>query len=101
MFDNRRARLGGIHTGAVLGVVRDTSGGVLPGVTVTLLNVDTGISATKITDEHGAYEFFTVRVGTYSVKADLAGFTAREIPNVKGARLRVDMQLGGRRLSER
>src|SRR5215210_7677334 len=70
-------------TGAVLGVVRDTSGGVLPGVTVTLLNVNTGISATKVTDEHGAYEFFTVRVGTYTVKADLSGFTAREVQNIK------------------
>src|SRR5437762_9842842 len=84
-------------TGAVLGTIRDSSGGVLPGVTVTLLNVATGISATKVTDEHGAYEFFTVRVGTYTVKADLSGFTAREIPNVKvdvGARQRVDVMLG-------
>jgi len=90
-------------TGAVLGVVRDTSGGVLPGVTVTLLNVQTGISASKVTDDHGGYEFFTVRVGVYTVKADLAGFTAREIPNVKvdvGARQRVDFTLGVGPLSE-
>jgi hypothetical protein len=90
-------------TGAVLGVIRDTSGGVLPGVTVTLLNVNTGISSTKVTDDHGAYEFFTVRVGTYTVKADLSGFTPREIPNVKvdvGARQRVDVTLGVGAVSE-
>ena len=48
-------------SGAVLGTVRDASGGVLPGVTVTLLNTETGISATRTTDERGAYEFVTVR----------------------------------------
>ena len=35
------------ETGAVLGTVRDSSGGVLPGVSVTLLNVDTGISVVR------------------------------------------------------
>src|SRR6266545_1233115 len=90
-------------TGAVLGVVRDSSGAVLPGVTVTLLNSETGISSTKITDDHGGYEFFTVRVGTYSVKAELAGFTTRDVPNIKvdvGARQRIDVTLGVGALSE-
>src|SRR6266511_3211467 len=80
-------------TGAVLGVIRDSSGAVLPGVTVTLLNSETGISSTKVTDDHGGYEFFTVRIGTYKVTAELAGFTTREVPNIKvdvGARQRID-----------
>ncbi|MQA31746.1 MAG: hypothetical protein GEU82_18250 [Luteitalea sp.] len=66
-------------SGAVPGTVRDTSGGVLPGVTVTLLNTDTGIVLTRTTDDRGAYEFVTVRVGNYSVKAELPGFTPRDV----------------------
>jgi hypothetical protein len=91
------------ETGAVLGTVRDSSGGVLPGVSVTLLNVDTGISANRITDERGAFEFFTVRVGTYRINAELQGFVPREVPNVKvdvGARQRVDVELGVGGVSE-
>ena len=34
-------------TGAVLGIVRDSSGGVLPGATVTLVNVETGITVER------------------------------------------------------
>ena len=61
-------------TGAVLGSVRDSTGAVLPGVTVTLLNVATGVTAAKTTDGRGAYEFFTVRAGDYKVTAELNGF---------------------------
>ena len=84
-------------SGAVLGTIRDASGGVLPGVNVTLLNVDTGISFEKTTDDRGGYEFVTVRVGVYSVKAELEGFSAREVPHIKvdvGARQRIDVELG-------
>jgi hypothetical protein len=90
-------------TGALLGTVRDASGAVLPGVTVTLRNVQTGVKATKTTDDVGAYEFFTVRIGTYTVSAELDGFTRREVPNVKvevGARQRVDVELGVGPVSE-
>jgi hypothetical protein len=85
------------ETGAVLGTVRDSSGGVLPGVTVTLVNVETGITASKTTDDRGGFEFVTVRVGVYTVSADLAGFESRRASDVKvdvGARQRVDFELG-------
>src|SRR5262245_64733780 len=82
-------------TGAVLGSVRDTTGAVLPGVTVTLRNVATGVTSTKTTDDRGAYEFFTVRPGDYTIAAELSGFGTKTI-NVKvdvGARRRVDVDL--------
>ena len=82
-------------TGAVLGSVRDSTGAVLPGVAVTLLNVATGVTAVKTTDGRGAYEFFTVRAGDYKVTAELSGFGSRTI-NVKvdvAARQRVDIDL--------
>ena len=66
-------------TGTVLGVVRDSSGAVLPGSTVTLLNTATGVAATKVTDERGGYEFFTVRAGDYTVTAELSGFAPQSV----------------------
>ncbi|MFN7914891.1 MAG: carboxypeptidase regulatory-like domain-containing protein [Vicinamibacterales bacterium] len=90
-------------SGSVLGTVRDSSGGVLPGVTVTLRNIDTGISATRTTDERGTYEFPTVRVGTYVVASELQGFSTREVRGVKleiGARLRIDLELSVGAVSE-
>ena len=89
--------------GSVLGTVRDESGGVLPGVTVTLRNTDTGITATRATDERGNYEFPTVRVGTYTVTSELEGFSTREVTGLKleiGARLRVDVEFRVGALSE-
>ncbi|MDR1990319.1 MAG: carboxypeptidase-like regulatory domain-containing protein, partial [Acidobacteriaceae bacterium] len=68
--------------GTVLGTIHDTSGGVLPGVTVTLTNRDTGVTATRPSDDRGSFEFPTVRVGVYTVKAELAGFVPREVANI-------------------
>src|SRR3982751_4254917 len=80
----------------VLGTVRDSSGAVVPGATVTLKNVATGIMATSVTDEHGDYQFFNARVGTYSVRAELQGFSVAEAENFAvtvNARQRVDLSL--------
>ena len=61
-------------TAVVLGTVRDGSGAVVPGATLTLKSVDTGITAETQSDENGNYQFFNVRVGAaYEVTADLPG----------------------------
>lgn len=91
------------ETGAITGTIRDESGGVLPGVTVTLTNLDTGVVQTATSNEAGLYEFFTLRLGRYEVKAELAGFAPRRVSEVQvgiGARQRVDMALGVGTLSE-
>ena len=80
----------------VLGAVRDSSGAVVPGATVTLKNAATGIVATAVTDEHGDYQFLNVRIGTYSVRAELQGFSVAEAENFSvtvNARQRVDLTL--------
>jgi hypothetical protein len=80
----------------VLGTVRDSSGAVVPGATVTLKNESTGISATAVTDENGSYQFLNVRIGSYSVRAELQGFSAAQTENVAvtvNARQRVDLGL--------
>ncbi|HEY5907283.1 MAG TPA: carboxypeptidase regulatory-like domain-containing protein, partial [Vicinamibacteria bacterium] len=83
-------------TASVLGTVEDRSGGVVPGATVTLLSLDTGIASTKVSDEKGAYEFTSVRIGAYKVSAELSGFATAVADNVRvniGARQRVDLIL--------
>ncbi|AMY09757.1 Outer membrane receptor for ferrienterochelin and colicins [Luteitalea pratensis] len=91
------------ETGAITGTVRDESGGVLPGVTVTLTNIDTGVVQTAATNDAGVYEFFTLRLGRYDVRAELQGFTSSRVSEVAvgiGARQRVDIALGVGQLSE-
>jgi hypothetical protein len=80
----------------VLGLIKDESGGAVPGATVTLTNVATGIIATTVTDANGSYQLLNVKVGTYSLKAELQGFTtaiADKIDVTVNARQRVDLTL--------
>jgi hypothetical protein len=65
-------------TGQISGTVRDTQGGVLPGVTVTATNVNTGIGRTETTAADGAYRFTNLPIGTYSVTAEITGFRKAE-----------------------
>lgn len=90
-------------TATVLGTVRDSTGGFVPGATVTLTNLDTGVAAVKISDANGSFEFVTVRVGRYQVTAELDGFAVALAPDFAvqvGARQRVDLTLSPGQLSE-
>jgi hypothetical protein len=91
-------------TASVVGTVRDNSGAVVGDATVTLTNVATGVSLTKTTDSQGAYEFLSVRIGTYIVTAEKQGFAVAVADNIEvtvGARQRVDLSLQVGQLSER
>jgi hypothetical protein len=66
---------------AVTGRVTDPTGAVIPGVTVSVTNVATGVSREVISNEQGIYAATQLQPGTYSVKAELAGFK----PNVASA----------------
>ncbi len=61
-------------TGTITGVVTDQSGGVLPGVTVTVQNIDTGLTRTVVTNETGIYNASLLPIGTYKVVFELQGF---------------------------
>ena len=87
---------GQFDTAEVLGTIRDNSDAVIPGATVTLLNVDTGIQATAVSDENGNYIFTPVKVGKYSVSAEMTGFAKAVASGVTvtiNARQRVDLKL--------
>lgn len=59
--------------GTIKGVVTDSSGAVLPGVTVTVTNVETNVFTTAVTDSGGAFNVPFLNSGTYSVEARLEG----------------------------
>jgi len=60
--------------GSIEGTIVDASGAVLPGVSVTITNVGTGISQTVITNERGLFRAPLLPLGTYKVAAELQGF---------------------------
>src|SRR5437867_9714602 len=60
--------------GSIAGTVVDSSGGVLPGVAITVTNVETGVAQEVVTDSQGLYEVLYLNPGTYSVTAVLQGF---------------------------
>jgi hypothetical protein len=61
-------------TAGINGTVRDESGAVLPGVTVTVTQTDTGITRTTISNEAGAFSLPNLPVGPYRLEASLQGF---------------------------
>jgi hypothetical protein len=60
--------------GSIAGTVMDPTGGVLPGVTVTVTNTDTGVAQPIVTDGQGRYQALYLNAGPYSVAAELDGF---------------------------
>ena len=71
-----------VTTGSINGVVRDNTGGVLPGVTVTAANVDTGLNRSTVTETDGAYLLNLLPPGNYRVVAELAGLGRAVAPKV-------------------
>jgi len=65
----------------ISGIVKDTSGAVIPGAVVTLTNQNTGAVRTTTTNASGSYVFLSIPPGTYSVKASKAGFRSSEVTN--------------------
>jgi hypothetical protein len=61
-------------TGTLQGTVTDTSGGVLPGVTIAVRGTDTGLERTLVTNEKGFYNAPFLPIGRYQVRASLSGF---------------------------
>ena len=76
------------------GTVRDSSGGVLPGVTVTALHEATGNTFVAVTDNVGAFRL-PVRTGSYRITVELAGFATvvRSVNLLLGQTASVDLQM--------
>src|ERR1044072_5685955 len=62
------------QTGQINGAITDTSGAVVPGVTVKAVEVATGLSRETVTGTEGRYTFTSLRPTTYDITAELTGF---------------------------
>jgi hypothetical protein len=69
--------------GSIEGTIVDTAGGVLPGVTVTVVHVETGTERSTVTNEKGLYRASLLPLGTYRVSAELQGFKKFEQTGIK------------------
>jgi hypothetical protein len=71
------------QTGAITGRAIDTSGGALPGVTVSITSPNMiGGARTAVTDEQGVYRFTLLRGGEYQVSFTLPGFSTLNVQGV-------------------
>ena len=86
--------------GTIEGTIKDASGGLLPGVTVTVHNTDTGAERVVVTDANGLYRAPLLPLGNYQVTAELSGFKKSQqtgIPIAAGssAVINISMEVGG------
>lgn len=83
-------------TGTLTGTAKDSSGGVVPGVTIHLRNVDTNETRQTVTNEVGLYRVSSLPRGTYEVKAEMTGFktvTQTDVQVTVGETVRLDFEL--------
>src|SRR5262245_35746058 len=67
----------------IFGTVTDSSGAVVPGVTITATHAATGLVRQSLSDERGNYVLAQLLIGIYEVRAELAGFKAFVQENVR------------------
>src|SRR5262245_39885119 len=91
------------QSGSVQGTVKDTSGAVLPGVTVEARSPSVVGVSTAITDSRGEYRFPALPPGVYEIKVSLQGFGTKDIPDTQvqlGQLLKIDVTLTVASLAE-
>src|SRR4051794_38941576 len=69
--------------GRIRGTVIDPQGSVLPNITVTATNQETGVATDTHSNADGNYEFLTLPLGTYTVSAQAAGFQNFKASGIK------------------
>ena len=81
--------------GTITGTVRDGSGGVIPGATITITNTAMGTTVTVVTNEQGLFSAPFLIPGAYRVTAELSGFkkAARDVDVRIADRLEVNLGL--------
>jgi hypothetical protein len=92
-----------LQVGTIAGTIIDPSGGVVPGVTVTLTSPALVTRRSAVTDSAGGYAFPSLPLGDYTVTFELTGFkkVVREGLTVTAARtLTIDVALEAGNLSE-
>ena len=84
------------NQGRITGTITDQTGGVVAGVSVTVLDVERGVSRTLTTGDSGEYNAPNLLPGTYSVRAEAKGFKSVERQKILievGKEVRVDLTI--------
>jgi hypothetical protein len=84
------------NAGRILGAITDQTGGAISGATVTVTDVERGVTRSLTSDESGSFNAPNLTPGTYKVRAEFKGFKAVERDNVlleTGGEVRVDLTL--------
>src|SRR3954469_2181556 len=66
----------------ITGTVKDSSGGVIPGATVTARNAENGLTRVGVTDGSGEFRLPSLPPGRYSVSTELSGFSTETRPDI-------------------
>lgn len=88
--------VGAQTSGVMTGTITDDQGGVLPGVTVTARNIESGATRTVVTGADGTYRVAALPPGIYTLSVELAGFATTELNAqtlTTGMELRADVTL--------
>jgi hypothetical protein len=72
-----------VNTATVNGTVTDQSKAVLPGVTITATDTQTGRKYVATSDGRGAFQLALLPPGVYALQADLEGFTPSTVPSME------------------
>ncbi|HYR44535.1 MAG TPA: carboxypeptidase-like regulatory domain-containing protein, partial [Terriglobia bacterium] len=83
-------------TATILGVVKDTSGALVPGVTITVKHTDSGLTRIAVSAENGGYNVPLLPVGPYEITTTMPGFKQeirRGINLVVGQQAIIDLTL--------
>ena len=91
---------GGGATSAIAGVVLDSSGGIIPGATVTATNQATSGAFTAVTASNGTFNIPALNVGKYTVTVTLQGFKTAVLKDIDvsagaAGEIRVTLEVGG------
>ena len=83
-------------SGTILGTVTDSTGAVVAGAKVTIINEGTGLTRTVVADANGEYTAPSLPTGHYTVTAEMTGFKTVALSNVEvgvDQRVRIDVKL--------
>ena len=69
--------------GSILGTVHDSTGAVVEGAQVTLINTGTSAAHTAVTDSAGSYSFKNIDVGSYQLTFAATGFETESLPAIE------------------
>ena len=89
--------------GVIAGTIKDGQGGALPGVSLTLRNVESGVVRAAVSEGNGTYRLPGLPPGRYQLTAELQGFASAEITDVTitiGLELQRDITMGVRAVLE-